>query len=206
MAVFQDCYLKIVQYFKIAPLTDGGVWVGVFQFLCKFGWELPSYHSPSSHLTQLVKTIHIWHLNIQQRTWVSVTWKWIRNISVILASCAKVFLASLPYMILMSFAFSLLHVETIGERTQVWRFGEQRYLCPLNKRLKFLATLLEGLDYDCRDCPWLLECFRVSGHAGLFQRTTYLFKHKKSLKVARFASFFFPLWQQRNGSTLIKTV
>jgi hypothetical protein len=35
---------------------------------------------------------------------------------------------------------------------------------------------------------------------GLFQGTTYLFKHKQSLKVARFAFLFFPF---SNKETII---
>lgn len=60
----------------------------------------------------MLKTTGVWHLNIQQSISVAVTWKWIRNISVILASWGKVFLENLTYIILMSFPFSLLHVET----------------------------------------------------------------------------------------------
>lgn len=63
---------------------------------------------------------------------------------VIVAGCGKVFLESLAYAILMSFVFSLLHVETIGGCTALWCFKEQRCLCPLNERFKFLATTLEG--------------------------------------------------------------
>lgn len=99
----------------------------------------------SSHLTQLVTMIHVWRLNIQHSVEVSVTGKWIRNISVILASCGKVFLGNLAYIILMPFLFSLLRVEAIGECTEEVRYLEERgYLCPLDKMSTFSVTVLEG--------------------------------------------------------------
>lgn len=112
------------------------------------------------------------------------------EISVILASYGKIFLENLTYIISMSFLFSLLHVETIGECTKVRYFEDWRYLGLSNKRFKFLATLLEGLEYDFIDRHRLLECFEVSGHV-VVPKHTYLFKHKKSLEVARPAFFFF---------------
>ena len=92
-----------------------------------------------------------------------MTGKWIRIISAILASCGKVFLGNLAYIILTPFLFSFLHVQTIGECTEVRHFEERGYLCPLDKMCTFLVTILEGLDAGDRGRPCLLGCFRVSG-------------------------------------------
>lgn len=142
-ATVQDCHPTIAGYFTTALVVDCGLCVGVVQLLTQMELRTHSFLRFPAHVW--LKWLRRFESDIPTYSTVFRSlWCESKLERVIVAGCGKVFLESLAYAILMSFVFSLLHVETIGGCTALWCFKEQRCLCPLNERFKFLATTLEG--------------------------------------------------------------